>query len=174
MLAATAASAPAYYLRFTPHQTAARFISFYSTRVNPRITNSCLHTLTSSTPLFFSSSFQSYQNNNNFRHRSCRSDIINNVAVRRSFCYATSRAVENVEDTGLLEKASSETGTNKVREFRKRLSISDVKGGSEEGLDRLGQKIVVKGWVRTLRVQSSITFFEVIISLSFSLIWKLF
>lgn len=41
------------------------------------------------------------------------------------------------------------------------MRIVDVKGGPDEGLDRLGQTLVVKGWVRTLRVQSSVTFIEV-------------
>ena len=48
-----------------------------------------------------------------------------------------------------------------IGEFRKKLRIVDVKGGPDEGLDRLGQTLVVRGWVRTLRVQSSVTFIEV-------------
>lgn len=50
---------------------------------------------------------------------------------------------------------------SKVGEFRKKLKIVDVKGGPNEGLDRVGQMIVVAGWVRTLRAQSSVTFIEV-------------
>lgn len=50
---------------------------------------------------------------------------------------------------------------SKVGEFRKKLKIVDVKGGPDEGLDRVGQMIVVAGWVRTLRAQSSVTFIEV-------------
>ncbi|KAF9600444.1 hypothetical protein IFM89_009359 [Coptis chinensis] len=49
----------------------------------------------------------------------------------------------------------------KVRESRKRLRIVDVKRGLDEGLDWLGKKLVVKGWVQTLRVQSSVTFLKV-------------
>ncbi|KAL8114428.1 hypothetical protein AgCh_021323 [Apium graveolens] len=52
-------------------------------------------------------------------------------------------------------------GSDKVGKFRKRLKIVDIKGGPDEGLDRLGQTLVVKGWVRTLRAQSSVTFIEV-------------
>ena len=48
-----------------------------------------------------------------------------------------------------------------IGQFRKNLRIVDVKGGLDEGLDRLGQTLVVRGWVRTLRVQSSVTFIEV-------------
>lgn len=55
----------------------------------------------------------------------------------------------------------------RVGEFRKKLRIADVKGGPDEGLDRLGQTLVVQGWVRTIRVQSSVTFIEVTLSLRF-------
>lgn len=58
-------------------------------------------------------------------------------------------------------KQGLESGGEKVGEFRKRLRIVDIKGGPDEGLDKLGQTIAVKGWVRTLRVQSSVTFIEV-------------
>ncbi|KAF5177268.1 Asparagine--trna ligase, partial [Thalictrum thalictroides] len=61
----------------------------------------------------------------------------------------------------MVDKLSDVEQAEKVREFRKRLRIIDVKGGPDEGLDRLGQKLVVKGWVRTLRVQSTVTFLEV-------------
>ena len=59
-----------------------------------------------------------------------------------------------------LEKKKGEI-ENKVGEFRRKLKIADVKGGPDEGLDRVGKIIVVMGWVRTLRVQSSVTFIEV-------------
>lgn len=51
--------------------------------------------------------------------------------------------------------------TLKVGKFRKRVRVLDIKGGPDEGLDKLGQHFVVKGWVRTLRLQSSVTFIEV-------------
>lgn len=38
----------------------------------------------------------------------------------------------------------------------------DIKGGPEEGVDKLGQDLTVRGWVRTVRVQSSVTFIEVL------------
>lgn len=41
------------------------------------------------------------------------------------------------------------------------MRVVDIKGGPDEGLDRLGQTLAVKGWVRTLRVQSSVIFIEV-------------
>lgn len=48
-----------------------------------------------------------------------------------------------------------------VREFKKRLRIAELKGGADEGLARLGQKLLIRGWVRTCRIQSSVTFIEV-------------
>ncbi|KAK2974986.1 hypothetical protein RJ640_012852 [Escallonia rubra] len=68
---------------------------------------------------------------------------------RRCFCAATAEAVER-------PRAGEEVG-----DFRSRLRVVDIKGGPDEGLDRLGQTLGVKGWVRTLRVQSSVTFIEV-------------
>ncbi|XP_051146836.1 asparagine--tRNA ligase, chloroplastic/mitochondrial [Andrographis paniculata] len=70
---------------------------------------------------------------------------------RHTFCTAN---VVSTEPNGL------ETGA-KIREFRKKLKIADIKGGPDQGLDRLGENLVVQGWVRTLRVQSSVTFIEV-------------
>ncbi|KAL6506330.1 hypothetical protein OROGR_024511 [Orobanche gracilis] len=49
----------------------------------------------------------------------------------------------------------------KIREFRKKFKIVDIKCGEDQGLNLLGEILVVKGWVRTLRVQSSVTFIEV-------------
>ncbi|KAK9716377.1 hypothetical protein RND81_06G229100 [Saponaria officinalis] len=51
--------------------------------------------------------------------------------------------------------------TSKIGEFRRRLRIADIKGGSDEGLGRVGENLVVRGWVRTIRIQSSVTFIEV-------------
>ncbi|KAL5716745.1 asparagine--tRNA ligase [Ranunculus cassubicifolius] len=70
-------------------------------------------------------------------------------------CFSCSVGAETVDKSNQVDLGG------KVREFRKRLRIADIKGGPDQGLDRLGQKLVVKGWVRTLRVQSSITFLEV-------------
>lgn len=80
---------------------------------------------------------------------------------RRNFHTAVS-AGEAVEKTKPeVSKDWKVSQGEKVGEFRKKLRISEIKGGLDEGLDRLGQTFVVKGWVRTLRVQSSVTFMEV-------------
>ncbi|XP_027334210.1 asparagine--tRNA ligase, chloroplastic/mitochondrial [Abrus precatorius] len=61
---------------------------------------------------------------------------------RRSFCTATLRSADN-----------------KVSRFRKKLRVSEIKEG--DGVHMLGRNLVVQGWVRTLRIQSSVTFIEV-------------
>ncbi|XP_020096386.1 asparagine--tRNA ligase, chloroplastic/mitochondrial-like [Ananas comosus] len=57
--------------------------------------------------------------------------------------------------------AAPAEGGEGVREFRRRLRIADVKGGASEGLEWLGKELAIRGWVRTCRVQSSVTFIEV-------------
>ncbi|GAU24498.1 hypothetical protein TSUD_156100 [Trifolium subterraneum] len=64
---------------------------------------------------------------------------------RRLFCSAT------------LPSAANDT-TNKVPQFRKKLKVSDVK---DDQFDSLGNTLVLQGWVRTLRLQSSVTFLEI-------------
>ncbi|KAG5097631.1 hypothetical protein JHK82_047485 [Glycine max] len=56
---------------------------------------------------------------------------------RRAFCAATLR-----------------TSDNRVQQFRRKLRVSEIKEG--DGADVLGRNLVVQGWVRTLRIQSSI------------------
>ncbi|XP_009792294.1 asparagine--tRNA ligase, chloroplastic/mitochondrial [Nicotiana tabacum] len=81
---------------------------------------------------------------------------------RRSFCSVVSAAISSGE---AVEKPKFEqkdgVKTEQVREFKKRLSIVDIKGGPDEGLGRLGETLVVRGWVRTVRAQSSVTFIDV-------------
>ncbi|CAL9081316.1 unnamed protein product [Musa textilis] len=74
----------------------------------------------------------------------------------RRFCSAAVSA-----DAEACEKVATTEAGEKVREFRKRLRIADVKGGPDEGVDRLGEVLVVRGWVRTCRVQSTVTFIEI-------------
>ncbi|CAL9202341.1 unnamed protein product [Musa hybrid cultivar] len=74
----------------------------------------------------------------------------------RRFCSAAVSA-----DAEACEKVATTEAGEKVREFRKRLRIADVKGGPDEGMDRLGEVLVVRGWIRTCRVQSTVTFIEI-------------
>ncbi|XP_011081398.1 asparagine--tRNA ligase, chloroplastic/mitochondrial isoform X2 [Sesamum indicum] len=78
---------------------------------------------------------------------------------QRAFCSVVSGAVASGEATK-PEPVELEKGV-RIREFRKKLKIADIKGGPDQGLNRLGENLVVRGWVRTLRVQSSVTFIEV-------------
>ncbi|CAH1453759.1 unnamed protein product [Lactuca virosa] len=82
----------------------------------------------------------------------------NSTAHRRCFSTVASATVSPGE---VVEKSKTESIEERVGEFRKRLRIVDIKGGESEGVDRLGQTLTVKGWVRTLRIQSSVTFIEV-------------
>ncbi|XP_034215803.1 asparagine--tRNA ligase, chloroplastic/mitochondrial isoform X5 [Prunus dulcis] len=152
-MAAAAAFAPAPSLRFNPYSTlrfnpysTLRFLSFY-----PR-------TLVQPQPPTFSP----------FLPWSSRfSGAGPAVPRRRSFCTVISGALHS--GGGAAERTKPEiaeswrpkSGNNRVGEFRKKLKVVDIKGGSDEGLERLGQSLVVMGWVRTLRVQSSVTFIEV-------------
>ncbi|KAJ3678685.1 hypothetical protein LUZ60_002488 [Juncus effusus] len=49
----------------------------------------------------------------------------------------------------------------RVKEFQKRLRIEEVKGGEDGGASWIGKELCFRGWVRTCRVQSSVTFIEV-------------
>ncbi|GMI96193.1 ovule abortion 8 [Hibiscus trionum] len=134
-MAAAAALTPATPLRFKPYSTL-RFLSFYSKNpTSPRLCPPLPRR-----PVPFHSTF----------HRN------------RCFCSVISAALQSGEmkKTEFPEKKVGEMG-NKVGEFRKKVKIADIKGGPDEGLNRVGQTLVVMGWVRTLRVQSSVTFLEV-------------
>ncbi|KAK4735050.1 hypothetical protein R3W88_009311 [Solanum pinnatisectum] len=87
------------------------------------------------------------------------------LSRRRSFCSLVSAAISSGEavERPKCENIETKEGvkTEQVREFRKRLRVADIKGGPEEGLDRLGETLVVRGWVRTVRAQSSVTFIDI-------------
>lgn len=147
-----AALAPVVSLRFKP-QSAVRLLSAY-TKTNPRNfpTTSQTRTATLHFPQLYQPLTPPF--------------IFFGVGAarprRRCLCTAISGALSSGEaiEKPKPEFFSAETG-EKVGEFRKRLRVVDIKGGPDEGLDRLGQTLAVKGWVRTLRVQSSVIFLEV-------------
>ncbi|KAL6952704.1 asparagine--tRNA ligase [Sarracenia purpurea var. burkii] len=156
-MAAASALSPASSLRLKPFSTI-RFLSVY------RKTN----------PKNFPTKIRIPTTNPRFRPKSYRFLILQSFPVTnpsvsdsnwRSSCTIAARALssgEAVENSkkDILEEQGIKIG-DEVGEFRKRLKIVDIRSGSDEGLDRLGQILVVKGWVRTLRVQSSVTFIEV-------------
>ncbi|KAJ9706914.1 hypothetical protein PVL29_002064 [Vitis rotundifolia] len=147
-----AALAPVVSLRFKP-QSAVRLLSAYA-KTNPRNfpTSSQTRTVTLHFPQLYQPLTPPF--------------IFFPVGAarprRRCFCTAISGALSSGE---AIEKPKPEffgaETCEKVGEFRKRLRVVDIKGGPDEGLDRLGQTLAVKGWVRTLRVQSSVIFIEV-------------
>ncbi|CAN0908493.1 Asparagine--tRNA ligase, chloroplastic/mitochondrial [Linum grandiflorum] len=81
----------------------------------------------------------------------------------RLFCSLISGALQQSGERLTAEDVEQPGGGlgNRVGEFRKKLKVADVKGGPNEGLERVGQTVVVMGWVKTLRLQSSVTFMEV-------------
>lgn len=88
------------------------------------------------------------------------------AAPRRGcFCTAIAAALRSSEavEARKPEPADPTRGEfgGRVGEFRKRLRISEIKGGADEGLGLVGRTLTVMGWVRTLRAQSSVTFIEV-------------
>lgn len=144
-----AALVPVTSLRFKP-QSAVRLLSAYS-KTNPR--NFPTASLTQRLTLNFPQPYHSLTMPFIFFGAGAARPR------RRSFCSVISGALSAGE---AIEKPNREfIGVEKVGEFRQRLRIVDIKGGPDEGLDRLGQTLAVKGWVRTLRVQSSVIFIEV-------------
>ncbi|KAK6137712.1 hypothetical protein DH2020_028547 [Rehmannia glutinosa] len=103
------------------------------------------------TPLF------SLFNNPRLNHSTAPLLLFSSAAIsrhQRSFCAVSSGEATKPQPVE-LEKGA------KIREFRKKFKIVDIKGGADQGLNRLGETLVVRGWVRTLRAQSSVTFIEV-------------
>ncbi|KAK4748538.1 hypothetical protein SAY87_015124 [Trapa incisa] len=128
-----AALAPAVSLRLRPFSTL-RLLSLYS--------RTCTSNLPSS--------------------RSLPSPFHSALPRRRCLCTIITGALYSGETVKqeILENPKGELG-ERVGKFRRRLKVAEIKGGHDEGMDRVGQSIVVMGWVRTLRAQSSITFMEV-------------
>ncbi|KAM7525570.1 hypothetical protein LguiA_015472 [Lonicera macranthoides] len=140
------------------HLPAARFLSFYLPAVNPKtlVPSTTKHLLLLSpkfnTPPPPTLLFSGTGSSSSVRNRRCLFTVAGALS--------SGEAVEK-QTTEVYNKPGLESRGEKVGEFRKRLRIVDIKGGPNEGLDKLGQTIAVKGWVRTLRVQSSVTFIEV-------------
>lgn len=152
-----AAIAPATPLRLKS-SAALRYLSLYNKR-NPRPSFLPNSSEITKKPLIFPP----------FLHRSVpHSDAALPVHLRRCFCSVVSGALQSgdvVETTKqeFADKWRGEAG-EKIGEFRKKLRIVDIKDELDEGLGRLGHNLVVRGWVRTLRVQSSVTFIEVTVT----------
>lgn len=133
-----AALSPATSLRIKPF-SAFRFLSFYRQTTPIPTTNLPFPHKTIATTSVFPPKFLTPSH-------------APTIPDRRCFCTATELAAATTD-----EKLGE-----KIGEFRKRVSIVDIKGGPEDGVDKLGQDLTVRGWVRTVRVQSSVTFIEVL------------
>ncbi|XP_074327454.1 asparagine--tRNA ligase, chloroplastic/mitochondrial-like [Apium graveolens] len=142
---ATAVFSPATSLRLNPFPVTVRFLSL-------RRTPPFLPSLSPPTTLL--------TKNPHFPPKKCTHYYVNSpFSGGRKLSSVIAAAFPSGE---AAEKQKAQVlGSDKVGKFRKRLKIVDIKGGPDEGLDRLGQTLVVKGWVRTLRAQSSVTFIEV-------------
>ncbi|XP_071690033.1 asparagine--tRNA ligase, chloroplastic/mitochondrial [Rutidosis leptorrhynchoides] len=142
---ATAALSPATAsIRCKTFSTTVRFLSLYNNQLKPTKIKYQIIT----TPPHYPSKLTIHFNHN----------ITNSTTHRRFLSTVVSAAVSSGE---VVEKSKTQSSDGRVGEFRKRLRIVDIKGGESEGLDKLGQTLTVRGWVRTLRVQSSVTFIEV-------------
>lgn len=144
---AAIAAAPTRHLRLSP-SSAFRYLSLYGKATSNNLPK--LPTTLAKPILFRTYPFP---------------DFSQEIPRRRCFCSVIAGALhsgEAVETTkqDVVEDRRGEVG-GKVGEFRKRLRVVDIKSGPTGGLDKVGQNLVVKGWVRTLRVQSSVTFVEV-------------
>lgn len=74
---------------------------------------------------------------------------------------ACARADGSVQVSEEQQCGWSPASSGTVGKFKRRLRIADIKGGPDQGLDRVGQTFSVRGWVRTCRAQKSVTFIEV-------------
>ncbi|KAL8477697.1 hypothetical protein ACS0TY_029842 [Phlomoides rotata] len=111
-------------------------------------------------PFSAAAPFFSLFNNPRLKHSTYPLLLFSTAAVsRHQRCFCVSATISSGEATK-PEPIELEKGA-KIREFRKKLKIADIKGGADEGLNRLGETLVVRGWVRTIRAQSSVTFIEV-------------
>ncbi|XP_054809017.1 asparagine--tRNA ligase, chloroplastic/mitochondrial [Prosopis cineraria] len=139
---AAIAVAPTRHLRLSPN-AAFRYLSLYRKPIPHQLPK--LPTSLSKPFLFRSYAFPDFS-----------------LEIPRRRCFCTVVAGEAVETTkqDVAQDQRGQVG-GKVGEFRKKLKVVDIKSGPNEGLDFAGQTLVVKGWVRTLRVQSSVTFVEI-------------
>ncbi|XP_048491980.1 asparagine--tRNA ligase, chloroplastic/mitochondrial isoform X2 [Beta vulgaris subsp. vulgaris] len=136
------ACSPAFSLRLRPH-TALRF---FSRSFHPTI-------FTTPTLFYSTNPLNALTSHPHFSFS--RLHFLSPHPRRSCFCTLTSAAGDDVKTPENVDSGE------KVGHYRKRLRIADIKGGPDEGLDRLGQSLVVRGWVRTIRMQSSVTFIEV-------------
>jgi hypothetical protein len=85
----------------------------------------------------------------------CRADLSTTAGVVE----AEGVVVEEKKEDD--EKNDDDGFRGSVPAFQKRLRIADIKGGPQGGLERVGEYMLVRGWVRTCRSQKTFAFIEV-------------
>ncbi|KAL3681058.1 hypothetical protein R1sor_024014 [Riccia sorocarpa] len=84
------------------------------------------------------------------------------LSIRKFSVKATVAETEtSKEPTGSAVDGEQSKFALSVPAFQKRLRIAGIKGGPDEGLGFVGQKMTIRGWVRTCRLQKTFTFIEV-------------
>lgn len=84
-----------------------------------------------------------------------------NLCSGRRLSIVATKVAETTDAT-LEDKADvSSSSSSPIANFKKRLRIADIKAGDDGGLGRVGETMVVRGWVRTCRLQKTFTFIEV-------------
>ncbi|CAM6128902.1 unnamed protein product [Calypogeia fissa] len=95
-------------------------------------------------------------------------DRIGNVGFRVRKMTVSAKLAETAEQKNAAagadvdaEAEGKKSFSLSVPEFQRRLRIADIKGGPDEGIGRVGETMVVRGWVRTCRLQKTFSFVEV-------------
>ncbi|KAL2621043.1 hypothetical protein R1flu_001248 [Riccia fluitans] len=89
-----------------------------------------------------------------------KENIGRRVLCTRKFCVSATIAETEISKSSTVDGEKSKFALS-VPAFQKRLRIAGVKGGPDEGLGLVGQKMTIRGWVRTCRLQKTFTFIEV-------------
>jgi hypothetical protein len=93
----------------------------------------------------------------------CRADLSTTAGVVEAEGVVVEEKREGDEENG---NDDDDGFRGSVPAFQKRLRIADIKGGPQGGLERVGEYMLVRGWVRTCRSQKTFAFIEVRSSLS--------
>lgn len=84
-----------------------------------------------------------------------------NLCSGRRLSIVATKVAETADATLEDKTDVSSSSSSPIAKFKKRLRIADIKAGDDGGLGRVGETMVVRGWVRTCRLQKTFTFIEV-------------
>ncbi|KAH8947520.1 hypothetical protein BDL97_11G046300 [Sphagnum fallax] len=88
----------------------------------------------------------------------CRADLSTTAGVVEAEGVLVEEKKEDDEEN---DNDDDDGFRGSVPAFQKRLRIADIKGGPQGGLERVGEYMLVRGWVRTCRSQKTFAFIEV-------------